>query len=268
AREPQVPAGAREPQVPATPARPTAPARQLAPARPAATSAFDPDQLVAASSLRGFLAEITLGVRVVLKDRTLLIIFIVSTAFNFFCVPIWDVVLLFFARGDLGLGPIGYGVFSSVQAIGDLVIAFVAAQYYTDARALRFLRICPVAFVAALAIMLVSGFIAGHAPLPVVLVVAAFGSAVLAMMATIFIISRNTIIQKRVREDNLARVFSVSRMTALVALPLGNLAFGFLVAHSGYLGSLTVSIVATALLITVTLGLRVGHRRAGDAAPL
>ena len=203
-------------------------------------------------SVRAFFQEVTLGARLVAKDRLLLVMFILSPAFNFFCVPIWDVVLLFFARGDLGLEPIPYGIFSSVQAVGDLIIALVVATLYTDDRALRFLRLVPLTFAASIAIMLLAGFMVSSTPLIAVLIVTGLGSAFMAMMATIFVICKNTLVQKRVANENLSRVFSVNRVTALIALPFGNLAFGFFVEYLGYQGSLAISIVAVLALFILT----------------
>ena len=218
------------------------------------------------TGLASLASDLAVGVRLILRDRLVLVLFILAPLFNFFCVPIWEISLLYFVRGDLGMDAIFFGVFSSLQAVGDVVIALVIAKIYSDGRAFRFIRRYPLLVAASLGVILLGGFLLGLAhPYPV-LVLVFIGSSCMAMLATYFIICRNTMVQKRIAQDAQSRVFSICRLASMLAFPLGGLVYGFLTEHSGLVGSVVVSLIGMSAAWFLTRRLRADEQSATYSA--
>jgi MFS family permease len=225
---------------------------------PAVVREFTLDR--SATGVRGFVTDLTLGVRLLVRDRLLLVVFVVAIMFNFFSAPVWDVDLLYFVRGSLGYDSILYGVFSALQALGDLVAAIVVAKIYADSWAFTYIRRFPVLMAGALLVVLLAGLLHGLTPAWLVLVVAFIGGSLMAVATTIFFICRNTMVQQRVAQDAQSRVFAVNRWIGMLAFPFGCFISGLMMSSIGFVGSVTVSIVGTAVAFLLSRRLKNADR--------
>ncbi|MDR1422406.1 MAG: MFS transporter [Coriobacteriales bacterium] len=204
----------------------------------------------------GVLHEFVEGLRLVVKDGFLLRLLLLSPLINMLVVPVWDLILLFFARGELGLSPIAYGIFSSLQSLANIIMAPIVAKLYHDRWALQFVRISPLLIMAFMLLIALSMLLAQTAPLAVVLALAFAGSSLVGVTTGIYVIGKNTFIQKQVAMGMQSRIFSLNRLMALLALPLGNLVFGFVVEGFGTLAAILVGGAGIALVYLVTRQLR------------
>jgi MFS family permease len=191
----------------------------------------------------GFIAELREGLQVVLKDSLIARLLLFAPAFNFALFPLWDLVLLFFLRGELGMDVAHFGAFMAFQSVATVAASLGIAKIYTDARVVRFIRLEPPFLLGCVAILIVAVFLAPFVPLWVVVVLAFIGSNLVSIAANVFVVGKNTLIQKRVAKGKQSRVFSINRLTALAAMPIGNFVFGLVVEGFGVFAALLLSCV-------------------------
>jgi hypothetical protein len=180
-----------------------------------------------------FFNEFVEGALIILQDKLVLRILIISPIFHFLFIPLWDLVFLFFLRGDMGMGVTTYGIFMAAQSVSDILAALIAAKLYTDVRAIGFFRVMPWVLFGSMVIIFASAVFASVMPMWLVLVLAFIGSNVIAVVFCFYMISKNTLVQKRVGMEKQSRVFSINRLTGLVMVPIGNSFFGLAVEHFG-----------------------------------
>ncbi|MDR1422136.1 MAG: MFS transporter [Coriobacteriales bacterium] len=162
---------------------------------------------------------------------------------NFFNVPIFDLILVFFVRGSLGVSPEGYGMFTALLAVGGVVCSLIAGKLYSDRRALAFVKVMPLLVAGGMLFILLTVNGTQFMPYAVLLGITFLACSVISAVVGLFGIAQNTIAQKNVDIDALSRVLSIKRLCALTAVPLGNLAFGAIVESVGLGFSVLISII-------------------------
>lgn len=199
-----------------------------------------------------FLNELVEGALIILQDKLILRLLLVSPIFHFLFIPLWDLVFLFFLRGDMGLGVTTFGIFMAAQSISDVIAALIAAKFYTDDRALRFFRVMPWVLFSSMAVIFASALFASAFSLWSVLALSFIGSNVIAVVFCFYMIGKNTLVQKRVDSEKQSRVFAINRLTGLAMVPIGNSFFGLAVEHFGVVVTmLAIGIGALFILLVV-----------------
>jgi predicted MFS family arabinose efflux permease len=190
-----------------------------------------------------FVNELREGLRIILKDSLIVRLIIFSPVFNFAIIPLWDLVLLFFLRGELGMSVEHFGLFMALQSVANVLAALVIAKIYTDERVLRFIRFEPFFLLGCMAILVGAACLAPFAPLWAIVALSFIGSNLIGLAANFYLVGKTTLIQKRVAKDKQSRVFSLNRLTGLVAIPIGNFVFGLVVEGFGVLAALGLACV-------------------------
>ncbi|MCL1797648.1 MAG: MFS transporter [Eggerthellaceae bacterium] len=192
----------------------------------------------------GWLTEFREGVQVLRLDKHLLFIAVVAPfILNFFNVPVFDLVLLFFVRGTLELSAINYGIFTALQSGLSIIVALLAGKFYTNQRAGTYVKYFSIAVALSLGFIAVSILIAPAVGKLTPLIITLAGCCCISALIGLFSIASNTIIQQRVPDKKLGRVMSLNRMASLTAIPLGNSLFGVLVSTFGLLASACIACV-------------------------
>ncbi|MDR2197828.1 MAG: MFS transporter [Coriobacteriales bacterium] len=198
------------------------------------------------------LLDLKQGLSVIAKNKLLVYLVLVAPfLLNFFNVPVFDMVLVFYVRGTLGISPAGFSLFMALLAAAGVICAALAGKVYSDRRAVRFVSVMPVLVIGSMAVVLFS-ILATRLAAPALLLTMSFlACSVISATVGLFGIAQNTITQKTVSLDTLSRVMSFKRLSGLTAVPLGNLVFGLIIQYTSLEVSVLVSIGGIAALFVV-----------------
>jgi predicted MFS family arabinose efflux permease len=149
-----------------------------------------------------------------------------------------------------------FSLFMALQSVTNVIAAIVVAKIYTDEQALRFIRFTPIYLLVCMAFLVTATLIAGLAPLWTVIALSFIGSNLISVAASFYVVGKNTMIQKRVVKERQSRVFSINRVTGLVAMPVGNFIYGLVVEGFGVLAALALTCVGVVCMFAIVRPLR------------
>lgn len=199
----------------------------------------------------GLNADIAAGLRWFARSRALTLLAVVIAGFAFFQATVFSLLVLL-ATDQLGLGDVGFGLFLTVGAAGNIVGALAAERLPTD-------RIDRVVIVAG-AVAGVSYVVMGVTTSPWIAGTAFFVEGIALGVANIVTLSLR---QRLIPREMLGRVGAAFRMCLFGMMPLGALAGG-LVADLSSVGTLTWMAGLGQLLAVVVTAPAVRHRLGQD----
>jgi MFS family permease len=173
------------------------------------------------ASQQSLMRELMIGLRYTLTTQWLLLILAISLIANFVCLAPFFVLLPALVRTHHD-GVSTLGLLTSAEVLASIAGAIVIGR-------LREIRASPALLVLASAIgagTIVLGLMADFLP-------ALFLGAALVGAGLSFDVIENTILQLRVPEELLSRVYSVNMVVSFSLLPLGYAAAGFLAGWAG-----------------------------------
>jgi MFS family permease len=189
-----------------------------------------PVRTAPAPERRSLGAELTAGLRWLLRHRVLRIVVLLAAVSNF-CVLMGQSVLVLFAKEVLGVGDTGYGVLVAAMAVGGVVGGFSSRRIV-----LRFgARAVAVAVSLGGALSLLAIGLFGRQPVVVAAIFCVWSTGL-----ALWNVMAQSLSQRLIPEELRGRVNSATRMICFGALPLGAFAGGLVAGSLGLAAAWTV----------------------------
>lgn len=187
--------------------------------------------------------SLTMGLRIVARDRFLTGLILLASISTIFIMPYINLMPVF-ARDELGLGATGLGLLMAVTGVGSVSGALVVARW----RGLAKVRAIQVTAAAAFAVLVLLFALAPSVVLAAPLLFLA------GILSAAYMAINQTVLQLQVADEVRGRVLSIYLLTWGM-LPLGQLPLGALADRIGAPGA-TVVACAIALILTGMLAAR------------
>ncbi|MBE9886740.1 MFS transporter [Enterococcus durans] len=189
------------------------------------------------------------GISVVKQNSTLLTIILIAPLINFAISPLYDITLMYQLNMVYHLNSKNIGVILSVISFAGILTSLFLTKFFPSK---NILKICQriAAFLSFLFLLLVVFlFISKETTATIIVLIATF--CIIISVVTILNIMTSTLLQNTTSSSFLARVISLLNFSATIAVPIGQLTYGFLLNQVSVEATFLTSSISFALIFFI-----------------